>query len=69
MLTLDSNLRYRVVAVGERYHWIDRATNQPLTYKDGSGARFVGLDEAIAAFIDGKLSADRNEVLKDKEAC
>lgn len=103
-MTLDSNLRYRVVAVeveceacerGYRlnpdglhyndarggatwgvcrkkvaainddyeYHWLDRATNQPLTYKDGSEARFGSLDDAISAFIDGRLSVERNEVI------
>lgn len=63
MFKLDSNLRYRVVAVGEKYHWLDRATQQPLTYKDGSEAQWPTLDEAIAAFIDGQLSAECNEVL------
>lgn len=62
-MTSDSNLRYRVVAIGEQYHWLDRATNQPLTYKDGSEARFGSLDEAISTFVDGRLSAERNEVL------
>lgn len=47
----------------EQYRWLDRATNQPLTYKDGSEARFDGLDEAIDAFVDSKLRAERNEVL------
>lgn len=60
---LNSNLRYRVVAVGDKYHWLDRATNEPLTYKDGSEAQFDGLDEAIAAFINRKLSAERNDVM------
>lgn len=60
---LNSNLRYRVVAVGDKYHWLDRVTSEPLTYRDGSVAQFDGLDEAIAAFIDGKLSAERNEVM------
>lgn len=100
-MTLDSNLRYRVVGVdwdlsrpraqrglscghtwtgfawgkcprcgdvaaensGEQYHWIDRKTKEPLTYKDGSEARFESLDEAISAFIDGRLSVNKNEVL------
>lgn len=30
---MNSNLRYRVIAIGERYHWIDRATNKPLIYE------------------------------------
>lgn len=49
--------------VAGQYYWLDRKTNQPLTYKDGSEARFDGLDEAITAFVDGELSAKRNEVL------
>lgn len=60
---LDSNLRYRVVGIGERYHWLDRKTNLPLTYKDGSEAQFDSLDEAITAFLDAQLSAECNEVL------
>lgn len=52
-----------VAEVRGQYHWLDRKTNQPLTYKDGSEARFDDLDEAIAAFIKGQLSAERNEVL------
>lgn len=59
----DNNLRYRVVGTNDDYHWLDRKTNQPLTYKNGSKAQFKSLDEAISAFIDGKLSAERNEVL------
>lgn len=62
---LDSNLRYRVVAINgdvakllsgpcPRY-WLDRATNQPLTYKDGSEARWSTLDEAIDAFTERRL--------------
>jgi hypothetical protein len=100
-MTLNSNLRYRVVGVnldlskprplkglscghtwtgfawgkcprcgdvaagnsGDKYHWLDRKTNEPLAYKDGSEAQFDSLDEAISAFVDGKLSAERNEVL------
>jgi hypothetical protein len=60
---MNSNLRYRVVAIDDRYHWIDRRTNQPVTFKDGSEARFDGLDEAVRAFIDGKLSVEKNEVI------
>lgn len=69
----DSNLRYRVVAVnGDAAkllsgpcpcYWLDRKTQQPLTYKDGSEAQWSSLDEAIDAFIEGKLSAERNEVM------
>ena len=103
-MKLDSNLRYRVVAVevnceacdqgyrlnpdglhynhnlndstwgvcrrvvaalndDHEYHWLDRATNRPLIYANGDEARFNSLDEAIQAFIDGRLSASRNEVL------
>lgn len=61
---LSSNLRYRVVAVGDRYHWLDRKTNLPLTYKNGDEAQFDGLDDAIGAFLDGLLSAERNEELR-----
>lgn len=63
MFKLDSNLRYRVVAVGEKYHWLDRATQQSLTYKDGSEAQFADLDSAIQVFIDGELTVECNEVL------
>jgi len=61
---LDSNLRYRVVASGNRYHWIDRATQLPVPFAGGSKASFRSLDEAIAAFIDGKLAVKQNVPLK-----
>jgi hypothetical protein len=60
---LDSTLRYRVVGIGQRYHWLDRKTNQPLTMKNGDEAQFNSLDEAIDAFIKGELSAQQNEHL------
>lgn len=60
---MNSNLRYRVVAIDNRYHWIDRATNQPLTYKNGNEAQFDSLDDAIKAFIDGHLSVEKNEAM------
>lgn len=70
---LDSNLRYRVVTLdgdaakllsGPRpCYWLDRVTNQPLTYKDGSEAQWATLDEAIEAFVEGTLMAERNEVM------
>jgi hypothetical protein len=101
-MTLDSNLRYRVVGVdfdlskpraqrglscdhtwtgfawgkcprcgdvaaensGDKYHWLDRKTQQPLTYKNGDEAQFDSLDEAIDAFVKGRLTVERNEVLK-----
>lgn len=47
----------------DRYHWLDRATNKPLTYKNGSEAQFGSLDEAITAFINGELEATVNEAL------
>lgn len=62
-VTLNSNLRYRVVGIGDQYHWLDRKTNEPLTDKNGHEARFDSLDAAIQAFIEGRLSADRNEAL------
>lgn len=58
--------RCRDVAVaikGDRYHWLDRKTGQPLPYKNGDVAQFDSLDEAIAAFVEGRLSVERNEVL------
>ena len=61
---LESNLRYRVVAIGDRYHWIDRATKLPVPFAGGGKARFKTLDEAIAAFIDGKLTVKQNVELK-----
>jgi hypothetical protein len=61
---LSSNLRYRVVAIGPRYHWLDRATKLPVPYADGSKARFTTLDEAIAAFTEGKLTVKQNVELK-----
>lgn len=74
MTTLDSNLRYRVVAVnGDAAkllsgpcpcYWLDRKTDQPLTYKDGSEARWTSLDEAISAFVKGRLEVERNEVMR-----
>lgn len=73
-MTLDSNLRYRVVAIdGDTTqllggpcpcYWLDRKTNQPLTYKDGSEAQWSILDEAIEAFVEGRLSVTGNEVLR-----
>lgn len=51
------------VETNGQYHWLDRATSQPLTYKDGGEARFDSLDEAISAFVEARLSAERNEVL------
>jgi len=60
-MKLSSNLRYRVVSVDDHYHWLDRATNQPVPYKDGSVAQFDDLDAAIAAFVNGKLTVERNE--------
>lgn len=66
---LDSKLRYRVVGIGEQYHWLDRANNQPLTYKDGHQARFNTLDDAIHAFIRQELSAEMNEELKHERIC
>jgi hypothetical protein len=61
---LSSNLRYRVVATGNHYHWIDRCTQLPVPYAGGGRARFKSLDEAIAAFIDGKLTVKQNVELK-----
>lgn len=73
MTTLDSNLRYRVVAInGDAAkllsrpcpcYWLDRTTQQPLTYKDGGEARWSSLDEAIEAFVEGRLTVERNEVM------
>lgn len=74
MTTLDSNLRYRVVAInGDAAqllsgpcpcYWLDRKTQQPLTYKDGGEAQWPTLDEAIDAFVEGKLSVEKNEALR-----
>jgi len=61
---LDNNLRYRVVAIKDRYHWVDRATKLPVPYEGGGKALFKSLDEAIAAFIDGKLAVKQNIPLK-----
>lgn len=47
----------------DRYHWLDRKTNRPLTYKNGDMAQFTSLDAAIEAFIKGELEAEKNEVL------
>jgi hypothetical protein len=63
MMTLSSNLRYRMVALGDKYHWIDRINNQSLTYENGEAAQFDSLDDAIDAFVDGKLTAKKNEVI------
>lgn len=73
-MTLDSSLRYRVVAInGDAAkllsgpcpcYWLDRKTDQPLTYKDGSEARWTSLDEAISAFVEGRLEVERNEVMR-----
>src|ERR1043165_1097304 len=63
---LSSNLRYRVVASGNRYHWIDRATRLPVPYEGGSKAMFKSLDEAVAAFVDGKLVVKQNVPLKQR---
>lgn len=72
-MTLNSNLRYRVVAIDGDItqllsgpcpcYWLDRKTNQPLTYKDGSKAQWSTLDEAIEAFVEGRLTVGRNEVM------
>jgi len=67
-VTLSSNLRYRVVAIGDKYHWLDRKTNQSLNYKNGDEAQFDSLDESIAAFVNGKLTVEKNEVLVDEDA-
>lgn len=63
-LNLDSNLRYRVVATGNRYHWIDRCTQLPVRFSGGGKALFKSLDQAIAAFVDGKLTVKQNVELK-----
>lgn len=70
---IENNFRYRVVAVnGDATkllsgpcpcYWLDRKTQQPLTYKNGSEARWSSLDEAIDAFVEGKLEVARNEVM------
>jgi hypothetical protein len=65
-MNLTSNLRYRVVAIGDSYHWIDRTTNEPVDYENGDPAQFPSLDEAVAAFIDGKLAVKVNEVLEQE---
>jgi hypothetical protein len=62
-MTLTSNLRYRVIAIGDNYHWIDRQTNQPVPYENGDTAQFSSLDKAITAFIDGKLTVKRNKMM------
>jgi hypothetical protein len=65
MPNLDSKLRYRVVATdNNKYHWFDRTTGKPLTYENGDETQFASLDEAIAAFIDGKLTVKMNEVME-----
>lgn len=67
-MTLTSNLRYRVVAIGDNYHWIDRRTNQSVTYENGDTAQFPSLDKAITAFIDGKLTVKMNEPMGQLES-
>jgi hypothetical protein len=67
-MNLTSNLRYRVVAIGDNYHWLDRATNEPVTYENGDTAQFPTLDEAIATFIDGKLAVKMNEPMGQLES-
>lgn len=67
-MTLTSNLRYRVVAIGDNYHWIDRQTNEPVAYEDGDTAQFPSLDKAITAFIDGKLTVKMNEPMGQLES-
>jgi hypothetical protein len=66
-MNLTSNLRYRIVATGDNYHWIDRTTNEPVDYENGNAAQFPSLDEAIAAFIDGKLVVKVNEPLEREQ--
>jgi hypothetical protein len=65
-MNLTSNLRYRIVAIGDSYHWIDRATGEPVDYENGDTAQFPSLDEAIDAFIDGKLAVKVNEPLEQE---
>jgi len=60
---MNSNLRYRVMSNDDYFFWIDRKTSQALTYKNGDEARFDSLDEAIAAFVDAKLTVEKNEEL------
>ena len=67
-MNLTSNLRYRIVAIGDNYHWIDRATSQPVDYENGDIAQFPTLDEAVAAFIDGKLTVKMNEMTDQLES-
>jgi hypothetical protein len=63
MITLSSNLRYRIIAIGDKYHWIDRVNNEPITYENGEVAQFNSLDDAIDAFVEGKLTVKKNEVI------
>jgi hypothetical protein len=63
MTMLTSNLRYRVIAIGDKYHWIDRVNNEPITYENGEVAQFNSLDDAIDAFVEGKLTVKKNEVI------
>jgi hypothetical protein len=67
-MNLTSNLRYRVVAIDDNYHWLDRATSEPVPYENGDAAQFPTLDEAIAAFIDGKLTVKVNEPMGQLES-
>jgi hypothetical protein len=67
-MNLTSNLRYRVVAIGDNYHWIDRTTNELVAYENGDTAQFPSLDEAVAAFIDGKLTVKVNEMTDQLES-
>jgi hypothetical protein len=59
-----NNLRYRVIAIGDYYHWTDRKTGQAVPYENGDEARFNSLDEAVDAFIQGKLAVKKNEVME-----
>jgi hypothetical protein len=65
-MTLTSDLRYRVIAIGDNYHWIDRQTSQSVSYENGDSAQFPSLDKAITAFIDGKLIVKRNERMESE---
>lgn len=62
-ITLDSDLRYRVVSHGDQYRWLDRKTNEFLKYEDGKRAIFNTIDEAITAFGNGVLGVEYNEHL------
>ena len=67
-MNLTSNLRYRIVATGDNYYWIDRVTNEPVPYENGDTAQFSTLDETIAAFVDGKLVVKMNEPMGQLES-